>query len=188
MNLLNRILVIFFSAIAIPILGGLILTALFMPRQGMRALRDFTFGLDAQVNLFTQVAASGAAAVLIVAAVLLLIAQFPRRRTKDFVRIQGVSGGSGVLALDAIVQRVQHEAKQIEGVLGVRPAVKSRGKAVDIDVQVLTNPMAEAGTMTEEVCQTIRENVEGKMGVKVRKIRVRVEHEPIAPSVPGKGQ
>jgi len=85
---------------------------------------------------------------------------------------------------------VQHDAEMLGGVRRAKPVVFGRGKQVDIRLDLVTDPYVEAASKTQEACQIVRDNVEGMMGVKVRKVSVRISHEPIrngAPTKPAPG-
>lgn len=178
MNAVNRALAILFSLLLLA--GGLaaFLLTLAAPGESSFYVQAWAFYLADQVSLANRLAVGLGAAIAIVAGVLILVLEIPKGSSST-VRLKKVNGGEGVLSVGAVAQRVQHDVELLEGMRRAKPQVTSRGKQVDIRLDLTTDPYVEAADKTQEVCQVVRDNVEGQMGVRVRRIKVRINHDII---------
>lgn len=178
MNLFNRVLAFLFSIVLVA--GGLavLFLAVAAPDEASGFVRGWSVYLSDQVSFANRLAAGLGAAVATVAGLLIFLLELPRRNSTT-VQLKKLNGGEGVLSIGAVAQRVQHDVELLGGVRRAKPLVLGRGKRVDIRIDVTTDPYVEAAAKTQEVCQTIRENVEGQMGVRVRRVNVWVSHDPI---------
>lgn len=183
MNVFNRALATLFALILM--VGGL--GAFFLAVGAPNELNAFVQGwalyVSDQVAFVDRLALGVGSAITTVVGLLIFLLELPRR-SRTTVRLKKVDGGEGVLSVGAIAQRVQHDVELLEGVRRAKPLLHSRGKKVDVRIDVTTDPYVEAAAKTAEVCQAIRDNVEGQMGVLVRRINVRISHEPIKDSAP----
>lgn len=93
------------------------------------------------------------------------------------VRLQQVSGSTAVITTEAIAQRVRYDAEQIPDVRQARPSVRTNGKDVDVRLDLKLASGVDVPPLVENVSRTVREGVESKMGVKLRRLRVSVRHE-----------
>lgn len=183
MNVFNRALVTLFSVVLVA--GGLaaFFLTLAAPNESNNFVQGWALYLSDQVTFGNRLAVGLGAAVATVAGLLILVLELPRRSSTT-VQLKKLVGGEGALSIGAVAQRVQHDVELLGGVRRAKPLVYGRGKRVDIRIDVTTDPYVEAAVKTQEVCQTIRDNVEGQMGVRVRRINVRVNHEPIRNGTP----
>ncbi len=99
----------------------------------------------------------------------------PPRRT---VRVLKVSGGEAELTIDAIAQRLVYRVDQLADVVSVRPKVSAGRRGVDVQLDLETSPDIDVPAKTEEVCGVVRDVIEERMGLKLRRIRVKVRHAP----------
>lgn len=185
MNIFNRALAFLFSLVLAASGLGAFFLALAAPNEATAYVQAWAIYLGDQVSFTNRLAVGLGAAVVTVLGLLLLLLEIPRR-SRTVVQLQKVNGGSGVLTVGAIAQRVQHDAELLEGVRRAKPLVLSRGKQVDIRLDLTTDPYVEAAAKTQEVCQVVRDNVEGQMGVRVRRVHVRVHHEAIRDGAPSR--
>ncbi len=96
------------------------------------------------------------------------------------VRLSQVSGSNAVLTTDAITQRVKHDAEQVMDVRQARPQIRSNGKDVGIRLDLRLAPEANPAQVVETVGQVVRDNIETKMGVRIRRLNIYVKHESFA--------
>lgn len=185
MNIFNRVLAILFSLV----LAASGLTAFFLTLAATNETTAYVQGwalyLGDQISMADRLAVGLVAAVATVAGVLIFLLEMPKRSATT-VQLRKVNGGEGILSVGAIAQRVQHDVELVGGVHQAKPMVLSRGKQVDIRIDLTTDPYVEAAPKTQEVCQAVRDNVEGQMGVRVRRIKVHVNHEPIRGGTPSR--
>ena len=62
------------------------------------------------------------------------------------------------------------------------PEVKAHGNSVDIKLNVRTTPDIEVPMKTEEILAVTREVVEQRMGLRLGKAEVQIDHAPYAES------
>lgn len=101
----------------------------------------------------------------------------PPRRT---VRVEKVSGGQAEMTVEAIAQRVVYRVDQLADVVNVKPRIRAGRGGVDIDLDLETTPDIDVPTKTEEVCAVVKDVIEERMGLRLRRIRVKVRHAPYA--------
>ncbi|MDP2727726.1 MAG: alkaline shock response membrane anchor protein AmaP [Dehalococcoidia bacterium] len=185
MNIFNRALAILFSVVLV--VGGLMafFLTLAAPNEANAYVQSWAVYLSEQVTFTNRLAVGLVAAVAVVAGVLIFVLELPKRSSTS-VQLKKVNGGSGVLTVGAIAQRVQHDTELLEGVRRAKPLVHGKGKRVDIRIDLTTDPYVEAAAKTQEVCQAVRDNVEGQMGVRVGRINVRINHDPIRNGTPSR--
>ena len=185
MNLLNRAIAVVFALVLL----GFGLVAIFLtaaaPAESNAYLQGWSVYLADQATVGNRLGLGIVAAILTIGGAAILFLERPRRSTTT-VQLKKVAGGQGILSLAAIAQRVQHDAELLGGVRRVKPTVFGRGNKVDIRVSVTTDPYVEAAAKTQEVCQVVRDNVEGQMGVKVGRVTVRIAHDVIREASPGR--
>jgi len=122
----------------------------------------------------------GQVAVGIVAVIvfggLLWLELWPHRQRG--VRVRTVKGSSVELDTDSIARRLSWHLDQLADVITVFPEVRSRGNAVDIELEVETSPDIDVQMKTDEVVDSTRDIVEEGMGLRLGKLDVRMRHLP----------
>lgn len=173
MNVFNRVVVILL------VLGIIFTMPILMiaPRPFIGILaQQLTYSeplIDARTHLIIVVV--GVIVLLLCAAILWLELRRPALRT---VKLRGVSDGEVELTTDSVVQRLAYNLDQLADVVKVTPTVISKGKDVEVTLDLETSPDVDVPTKTEEVCQVTRQVVEERMGLELRKIRVNIKHAP----------
>ena len=94
------------------------------------------------------------------------------------VRMKTVKGSSVELDTDSIARRLTWHLDQLADVITVFPDVKSRGNAVDIELEVETAPDIDVSMKTDEVVESTRDIIEEGMGLRLGKLDVRMRHLP----------
>ena len=94
------------------------------------------------------------------------------------VRMKTVKGSSVELDTDSIARRLTWHLDQLADVITVFPDVKSRGNAVDIELEVETAPDIDVPMKTDEVVESTRDIIEESMGLRLGKLDVRMRHLP----------
>lgn len=177
MNLFNRLAM---SLVLIAFILG-VLTLALAPDVLVGWLLSDSFRsavVDSQTALANPLLRVGEALVALLVAVgafLLLVAEL-RPRPRQSVVVSQVSGGKAELANESVALRVKRVAEAIAGVRDAVPAIRSRGKAIDLALALTTDPDIDIPQKTDEVMQAVRAEAEGKMGVPVRSLRVTVKH------------
>ncbi|MGE5618070.1 MAG: alkaline shock response membrane anchor protein AmaP [Sphingomonadaceae bacterium] len=171
MNLFNRILV---SLILLVFIVATLLVSL-LPRPVIETLRDVltaaSLGLDSSAQLVG--AAIGLAAAG--AAFLLLLAELRPSARQSVVVTQGAAG-TAELTNDSVAMRVKRVAETVAGVREAQPSVRSHGKAVDVLLRLSTDADLDLPKKSEEVLQAVRDEIENKMGIQIKSLKVTVKH------------
>lgn len=123
-------------------------------------------------------AAVGIGAILILGALLFFEVATLRRRG---VRIRTVEGGSAELDTVSVERRLQWHLDQLADVITVVPAVRSRGGAVDIKLEIEAAPDIDIPLKTDEVVDVTREIIEQDMGLRLGRLDVQLRCAPFEP-------
>ena len=172
MDIFNRVVVI----LVLVLLVAALVWALLQPLFFVEVLQQAGEGLK-------EIVYSNYLLYLAVAAVLLLIAVVflwleLRRRTRKTVRVHQVSSGEVDLSVASIGQSLEYFVNGLEGVIRVKPKIVSKGKAVDVILNVETRPDVDVPSKTNEICDVARDVVEGRLGLQLHKIRASIKHAP----------
>jgi len=184
MNGLNRViifllfLVLFLCVVGIAIFpfGALSLAQQLISRLDESLTQGF-FDFGFRFRL-AQIAVVVAAALLFIPLIWLEI-----RRTRPVtVRVQTAGAGEATLTADSVTRRLTWHIDQLADVVGVTPEVKAHGGSVDIKLYVRTTPDIEVPMKTEEILAVTREVIEQRMGLRLGKAEVQIDHAPYAES------
>ncbi len=197
MNRVNRVVVIVELVLVIalmPILVVMLLSlspALVQTWAGMA--RGLLIGPSAP---YTQAVGIALAVLIFVLAIVLIILEIQRPALSG-LRVQQVTDGDVQVTAEAITQRLQNEILRIPEVTKVKPSVAAaKNGLVDLFLQVETTPDVSIPSKTQEIIVAARQLLEEKIGLKLGKIRVQVDHtrppkgtagglKAINPTVPG---
>lgn len=175
MNTFNRIvmvlgILIWIAAVTYVVL--LPLDAVGVARLGLdqfeRSLFDDLF--------FTYFLAASGVILFILLVLLWLELRRPRRRT---VRIKTDGRGNAQLDIESVIQSLEYRVDELAGVRQVRTHVRSRGKDVDVALDLDTSPSVNIPVLTDQVVSLAQDIVEGQLGLKMHgQVRVNIKHEP----------
>lgn len=126
-------------------------------------------------NFLIGQVAFGILAVLVLAGLLWLELWGTRKRG---VRIYTAEGGSAELDTTSIGRRLAWHLDQLAEVVTVVPTVKSRGRSVDIRLEIEAAPDVDIPLKTDEVVQVTHEVVEVELGLKLGKLDVQMRCAP----------
>ncbi|MEP7200861.1 MAG: hypothetical protein ABI874_13645 [Chloroflexota bacterium] len=97
-----------------------------------------------------------------------------RRTTRDTIRIAQISGSEAHLSTQAVAQSLIYYVDALPGVVRVRPRLSADTRSVMVRLDVETTPDVDVRAKTEEIAQTARNVVEGKLGLKLKKLRIQI--------------
>ncbi len=173
MKLFNRVVtILLFLAlmIAVPIF-------MILPAQIAGLLQQYLKFVSSGLSLFHRAVLVMLGIISFIVCGLVLYLEF-RRPARKMVKLESTTGGEVELAVESIAQRLEYRIDQLPDVITVRPEIKPRRKSVDVELNLETAPDIDVPTKTEEVYQVAHEVVEGRMGLKLRKIKVNIKHAP----------
>ncbi|MGQ9516362.1 MAG: alkaline shock response membrane anchor protein AmaP, partial [Anaerolineae bacterium] len=173
MNVFNRIVMVILLLAII----ALVVVTLRWPFATISVIRGFLDWTEAHINVYTWplMLAGG---ILIGLLCLLLIILELRRPRRKMVPIRKVSGGRAFLLTESVARRLGWHIGRLSDVSRVTPMVWARGRGVDVRIDLETAPQVNVPMKTEEVLAVVREQVEDKMGLKLRRVRVQVRSAP----------
>lgn len=173
MNLFNRFLVILMALVGIAFWLTAVFVVWALPGDLVVALRDSAAFIRGNVLLFQGLmSAFGISSILVLA--LILVGEFSAQEPA-VVRIAQVSGGVAAISVEAIAQRVKADLEQLPQVRLARPRIRNRRSAIDVVVELRTDPEAHLPTKADEVCQAVRHTVEERLGVRLKDVRVQIQ-------------
>ncbi len=187
MNTLNRVLMVLLS------LGTMVVLVLGLMQPGTMLMTigywAGQLGEVAIAQLPAYIAASVGALVLL--GVLLFLEL--RRPEHATVKVQHTGGSVVELTTESVARGLEYHVGQVPGVMAVRPAVSSSGRAVKVMLELEIDPIMDVPGKSEEVVQLTREIIEGKLGLRLSKVIVNVHQAPYpsglaAPAVPSEAE
>ncbi len=170
-NVANRLAVslVLLVIIVLGVLVALLPTTLESSAQFVIKLASHN--LDTPTQLATSVGALAAAVIAFV----LLVAEW-RRPARRTVLVAKGPGGTAELASESVALRVKKAAELVEGIREATPIIKSRGKAVDILLNLSADASVDLPEKSSEVMEAVRTEAETKMGIPVKSLRVTFKH------------
>jgi hypothetical protein len=178
MNFINRTLIVLQLLAAIA-LAPILIIALLVYRQTVSNTvigmgNALVAGQNASLPLLI---CSALAAIGGLIAVLFLFLELQRPASRR-LKIQQVVGGEAEITADAIIHRLEQAILQIPDIIKVRPGIVAtkKGNIVDLFLEVETSPDVNVPQKTQEVLAAARAVTEEKIGLKVGKIQVRLDH------------
>ena len=181
MEIFNRVLV----TLLLVVLCAALIWAMLQPLQIVEALRLTATGLEDLMysNYFLYLGIAAAALFVVLVFFWLEV----RRRARKTVKVYQVSTGDVELSVSSIGQSLVHYIDGLSGVVKVKPRIISRGKALDVVLNVETRPDVDVPAKTSEICQVARDVVEGKLGLHLRKIQANIKYAPYGPGAKAVG-
>jgi hypothetical protein len=174
-NTFNRIVMVLGTLICLAAVSLVVLLPLDAVKVARVSLDEFERMLyDGGSYTMFLAAAGGTLFLLLVALVLEL--RRPRRR---FVRIKTQGRGNAQLDVESITQSLEYRVDELAGVRQVRTRIKSRGKSVDVALDLDTSPSVNIPVLTEQVVNLAQDIVEEQLGLAIHgQVRVNIKHEP----------
>jgi uncharacterized alkaline shock family protein YloU len=147
---------------------------LIVPKPIMAALKNGADNLYQRLDLYNDLILLGAGVVLTVIidviGAFVLFLEIRRPRVKA-IKVQKVSGGEAVVAVESIAKRLSYHIDQLPDVISARPNISARGGSIEVDLEVEISPEIDIPMKDEEIRQVATHVVEEQMGLKLRKIR-----------------
>ncbi len=96
---------------------------------------------------------------------LLLLRWEWRGKHTPVVKVRTASGGEASVTADSIARRLAWHVDQLADVISVTPQVRTRGSAVDVQLDLQTSPDVDIPMKTEEVIALTRDVVQNSNGL-----------------------
>jgi hypothetical protein len=134
-----------------------------------------TWQVDNGSNFLIGQAVVGVFAVLLFGSLAWLELSTLQRRG---VRIQTAEGGTAEVDTVSISRRLAWHLDQVAEIITVMPIVKSRGRSVDIRLEIEAAPDVDIPMKTNEVVEVTRDVIEQDMGLRLGKLDVHLRCAP----------
>ncbi len=175
MRIFNRIVVI----VGILLLLFVALVLIIRPLEAIDWLRMWLNYVEESIfdaNFYYIYLGVLAGLIVILLILLWLEIRRPRRKT---VLIKTQGGGTAELGTESVAQSLEYRIDELAGVRNVMTHVTSRGRDVDVSIDLDTSPSVNIPVLTEQILSLTREVVEKQLGVPIHgRINLRVRHEP----------
>ena len=175
MNVFNRIVVI----LGILIWLFLVLVLMVRPLDATSYVRGWLTYFEqalGDLNFFYIYLGSLAGLELIL--LILLWLEIRKRRHKT-VRIKTSGGGRAELGTQSVAQSLEYRIDELAGVRKVDTKIKSRGRDVEVTIDLDTSPSVNIPVLTDQIMDLAHEIVEKQLGVRIHgRVNLRVRHEP----------
>jgi len=176
MNVFNRVvmvLIVLLVIVAVVFVAVYPLETISLITANLNAFRE---AILASNSIFAIFMASSGAIVIVGLVILWLELRSTRRRT---VRIKTQGAGNAQLDVQSVAQSLEYRIDELAGVRKVQPRIVSRGKDVEVSLDLDTSPSVNIAALTDQVVNLSQEIVEKQLGLKLRgRINVRIRHEP----------
>lgn len=179
LNLFNRAVTVV-ALLAVIACGTLSAIGVFLPDAARsRSTVALATALDSPATMDgTQRAVIAAlAALLVLVSFIVLILELRPPEGQGTVRVKTADGGDVAISRNAIHQRVQFAVDRLDDVVQVQPAISGKGDGLVIHLDVTTSPYVDVPMKTEEIRAVAREMIEKQMGLAVKRITVKIDHE-----------
>jgi hypothetical protein len=77
------------------------------------------------------------------------------------------------LATESVVARLKSDVEAVDLVRTASPVVQGRGKVVDVDLEVRTDPLDDVPLKAQEVEGVVRDAI-GRLGLRLGKTKVKI--------------
>ncbi|MCE5259831.1 MAG: alkaline shock response membrane anchor protein AmaP [Chloroflexi bacterium] len=180
MNIFNRVVMI----ILIIALAALSIFFLVRPMDTLNYAAATVKVLQDQIydnRFFTYLVIGGAIFLFVL---LLLFVLEVRRAHFRIARVHTQGKSDTWLGIQSIAKTLEFHIDELPEVRSVKPKVVSRGKDIEVFVDLDVSPKANIVTLTEQVAQICSNIVETQLGLKIHnKVTIHVSQEPY-PRVP----
>ncbi|MEA3407214.1 MAG: alkaline shock response membrane anchor protein AmaP [Chloroflexota bacterium] len=175
MNIFNRVIMVLAIIVALAVVAFIMIRPLWavdLVRLGLGYFEQVIF--DEQL-FYIFLAVTGGLGVIL----LILLWLELRRRSKNFVEVDIEGGGKARLSIASVAQSVEYRIDELPGVRKVKPKIKSRGRDLDVTIDLDTSPSVNIPVLSAKVVDLCRDILEGQLGVKIHnKVQVNIKHEP----------
>lgn len=179
LNVFNRIVTIL-TLLGVIACGTLSAIGVFLPdnfrNQSAVAVASL-LDAPARMGFGQQALLAALAALAVLLAFLVLVFELRPPENEGTVRVRTADGSDISIARNAILQRVQFAVDRLDDVVQVEPVISGKGDGLVVHLDVTTSPYVDVPMKTEEIRAVAREMVEKQMGLAVKKITVKIDHE-----------
>lgn len=175
MNVFNRVVMVIALLFWLAVVAVILLRPLEAASLVKTYVSVFEEGLfnDQFFLLFLVI---GGAILLLLLVLLVLELRRGRRHT---VRVRTKGAGNAQLTVDSVVQSLEYRIDELPGVRQVEAHVASRGRDVEVVLDLDTSPSVNIPTLSDQIVTLCHDILEGQLGLRIHgKVRLNIRHEP----------
>ena len=177
MNIFNRIVMVLLIVLKIALVAFVMIRPDLASDWVNRGVAFFDANVTDTAGWFSRWFLPIGAAILLLLLVLLYLEI--RKTQHKAVRIQTQDGGNARLDISSVAQSVEYRVDELAGVRKVKTRITSRGKDVDVAVDLDTSPSVNIPVLTDQIIGLCRDIVETQLGIKIHgPVKVNIRHEP----------
>lgn len=184
MNIINRVIAVLLAIVLWVALVALALVpdkALAWARQALSWIENSLAHAAATLPDWLYLLARLGVVVVVSLLMAAWVLQQLRRKVPAVVKMRLPSGGQAEVTAESVSRRLAWHIDQLADVNQVTPVVRTRGNAVDVDINLQTAPDVDVPMKTEEVVAVARDVVETQMGLQLSRVKVNIDHAPYKP-------
>jgi len=190
MDLANRLIIVLGALLLIFAVAVVILFTWAAAPDSVDRLSDFVQFLDdhAEENSSRVILTLGGVVVGLLALVVVIAELTPPQAGR--VPVRDVQAGDVLLSTDAIAQRLHQEVSAVPHVTQTKATVTARGKAVEVDLELLVDPDTNLALTSGEACRAVENLLSNRLSVEmarpprlnIRYSELRLAEAPTRPS------
>ena len=102
-----------------------------------------------------------------------------RRGKRKAVRIKTQGGGYARLEIGSVAESLEYRVDELAGVRKVKTRITSRGKDVEVALDLDTSPSVNIPVLTDQIIALCHDIVEGQLGIQIHgRPIINIKHEP----------
>jgi hypothetical protein len=176
-NIFNRIVMVLLIVLSIALVAFIMIRPDLASDAVNRGVAFFDANITDTGGWFSRWFLPIGAAVLLLLLVLLYLEI--RKPQHKAVHIQTQDGGYARLDIASVAQSVDYRVDELAGVRKVKTRISSRGKDIDVVVDLDTSPSVNIPVLTDQIIEMTHEIIEGQLGVRIhRRPVINIRHEP----------
>jgi hypothetical protein len=161
----NRGLIVALAAIWVILMAVVILVTWAADTETIDRLGDLVRYLDDHTDNASKLILTLGALALVVLCFIVIVAELAPTGPSADIRLEGVTGASAVLSIEAINQRIEQEVTALPQVKEAKAWVTARDRGLAVALNLVLGPDANVPEATEEACRVAQETIEQKIGV-----------------------
>jgi hypothetical protein len=161
----NRGLIVALAAIWVILMAVVILVTWAADTETIDRLGDLVHYLDDHTDNASKLILTLGALALVVLCFIVIVAELAPTGPSADIRLEGVTGASAVLSIEAINQRIEQEVTALPQVKEAKAWVTARDRGLAVALNLVLGPDANVPEATEDACRVAQETIEQKIGV-----------------------
>jgi len=161
----NRGIIVALAAIWVILMAVVILVTWAADTETIGRLDDLVRYLDDHTANASKLILTLGALSLVVLCLIVIVAELAPAGPSADIRLEGVTGATAVLSIEAISQRIEQEVTALPQVQESKAAVTARDRGLAVALNLVLGPDANVPEATEEAWRVTQETIEQKIGV-----------------------